>query len=703
MASNFRIIPSSSRNAEASAQTRARTCDLQTVPSSKHGTFAGKVGLKNLGNTCFMNAGLQCLSHLEPLVQHFLSGAYLQEIMDKGDTKIGEVAKAFAELQRLMWEGNSDVLNPRKLRQKLATRNPWMFDGYEQQDVQEFLAFCLDGLHEDLNRVKEKPAPLTEEEAAEEETVCMDHGEEFVATLYWIRHLMHGRSFLVDLLQGQLRSKTECVRCGYESRHFEPFLYLSLPVAKSMVNLTDALDAFLEAELLEGDNGWWCPQCQSKGSAHRKMDLWKLPPVLVVHLKRFEFCSRTFNFRKLNVHLQTPESVDLSPYCNESVQKSGAQYLVSCVANHIGPFGSGHYTATCRMTGSVDRSWYHFDDERVRKLQKNEEPVSERAYVLFLVRTEVNGRDGLPATAIRAPRRQTLAIPENWPHKASSRNSVMAKLLNTGAAATALLTAKDHALAQELQRELEEAETVEAFARQKQEQEDKALAKAVDATKHRPAAESKVDVPLAKNQQEPPRTTTHHQEPPPRTDRHQHNCRQQQQHQLQHPQQQQQRHQFESEHCRNQAGRLQASPLPKPERQQHHHFDVEQCRNQAGRLPADPLPQPGLTRREAEQAQMMRGYPKGQVAQPFNAQTAATATFSANTFRVCPSPSSHLHRHQHGPQRNQSAPGRQATQQQHRVRQPMTTANDLHNPPMWKEGPVTYPPLQSFLDPRHHS
>jgi len=393
----------------------------------------------------------------------------------------------------------------------------------------------------------------------------------------------------------------------------------------------------------------------------------------VVHLKRFEFCSRTLTPRKINVHLQTPEKVDLSPYCNESVQKNGAQYLVSCIANHIGPFGSGHYTATCRMTGSVDRCWYHFDDDRVRRLHKNEEPVSEKAYVLFLVRAEVNGQDGLPAKTIRAPRRQTLAMPENWPHKASSRNSVMAKLLNTGAAAAALLTAKDHALAQELQRELEEAETAEAVARQFQEDDDKALAKTVDAVEHRPAPESTADVPV---------------------DQRQHYCRhQQQQHQLQQQQQQQQQHQhqqhqrqqrhhFESQQRHNQVGGLQAPPLPK-------RVEVDQCRNQAGRLPASPRPQPGLPRRDAEQAQMIRGYPRGQATHPFHAETGVV--FCGNAMRVYPAPSSPMHRHQLGLQRNQSAPSRPATQQrqqQHRVRQPMTAVNDLHNSLVAKERPV---------------
>merc|ERR1719375_65459 len=129
---------------------------------------AGAVGLKNLGNTCFMNAGLQCLSHLEPFAAYFLCGHYEEDInLENALGCRGELARAFAELQRELWRpgavsSGASAHNPCDLHKKLRGFAPHLFEGYEQQDVQEFLAFCLDGLHEDLNRVARRPPPASE-------------------------------------------------------------------------------------------------------------------------------------------------------------------------------------------------------------------------------------------------------------------------------------------------------------------------------------------------------------------------------------------------------------------------------------------------------------------------------------------------------------------------------------------------------------
>merc|ERR1719330_2198165 len=178
--------------------------------------IGGQVGLRNLGNTCFMSAGLQCLCHLEPLTAYFLKGRFEEEVNFTNPLGCkGELAKAFAELQRSLWQQEQNIYDPRALHQKLMEFAPHLFENFEQQDVQEFLAFCLDGLHEDLNRVCKRPAPITDAQLKEDERLGAEHGEEFAATLAWYRHLERDKSFLVDLMQGQLRSSLTCHQCGH--------------------------------------------------------------------------------------------------------------------------------------------------------------------------------------------------------------------------------------------------------------------------------------------------------------------------------------------------------------------------------------------------------------------------------------------------------------------------------------------------------
>lgn len=381
----------------------------------KFGRLAGRVGLENLGNTCFMNAGLQCLSHVEPFAAFFLTGRYKQEVnRDSSLGCKGELADAFADLQRALWQSERPAVSPQGLMRQLAQFRPDLFEGYEQQDVQEFLAFCLDGLHEDLNRISRRPAPLTAEEEENDERLAADQGEEFMAALSWMRYLETGRSFMVDLMQGQLRSSLTCSVCGHRSRRFEPFLYLSLPVSWEMCNVTDALQEYLAEEQLTGDDQWFCERCKRKVDARKKIDLWELPPVLVVHLKRFEFDAASERFRKIGHLLSAPLTLDLSEYCS-SEQAQGARYEVTCVANHKGRFGSGHYTAVC----CVGERFFEFDDAEVRALAPHAEVVGPHAYVLFLVRrSEV---DGCFHAGHRAPllRRQSVASPELWPQRAS--------------------------------------------------------------------------------------------------------------------------------------------------------------------------------------------------------------------------------------------------------------------------------------------
>merc|ERR1711972_345995 len=97
----------------------------------------------------------------------------------------------------------------------------------------------------------------------------------------------------------------------------------------------------------------------------KQIDLFKLPPVLVLHLKRFEFDAKTMQFEKTENRLKMKLSMlDLAEFCS-SQQRDGAVYNVVCVANHLGRYGAGHYTAICRVGGRAPGTWYHFNDDVV--------------------------------------------------------------------------------------------------------------------------------------------------------------------------------------------------------------------------------------------------------------------------------------------------------------------------------------------------
>ncbi|XP_035389949.1 ubiquitin carboxyl-terminal hydrolase 32 isoform X1 [Electrophorus electricus] len=191
--------------------------DRHKVPTER-----GATGLSNLGNTCFMNSSIQCVSNTKPLTDYFISGRHLYELNRTNPIGMrGHMAKCYGDLVQELWSGTQKNIAPLKLRWTIAKYAP-RFNGFQQQDSQELLAFLLDGLHEDLNRVHEKPYVELKDSDGRPDAE--------VATEAWDNHLRRNRSIVVDLFHGQLKSQVKCKTCGHISARFDPFNFLSLPL-----------------------------------------------------------------------------------------------------------------------------------------------------------------------------------------------------------------------------------------------------------------------------------------------------------------------------------------------------------------------------------------------------------------------------------------------------------------------------------------
>ena len=245
----------------------------------------GSVGLHNLGNSCFLNSIVQCLNHTEPLTKYFVSGEYAHEINRKNPLGSGgRVATAYGSLLKDMWSGEYSTMAPRLLKQTVANFAP-QFNNLYQHDSQEFCSFLMDGLHEDLNRVKNKPY------VEELEGFGMEDGKAAVES--WKKHLLRHDSIIVDHCQGMHRSHLTCPLCGRESIKFDVYSSISLPLVqekgRASIPLSDCLGAFTEGEQLDEQNAWYCPSCHKHVCALKMIALWSVPDILILHLKRFTF------------------------------------------------------------------------------------------------------------------------------------------------------------------------------------------------------------------------------------------------------------------------------------------------------------------------------------------------------------------------------------------------------------------------------
>lgn len=300
---------------------------------------------------------------------------------------------------------------------------------------------------------------------------------------------------MVDLFQGQLRSVVTCTSCGHQSTRFDPYMWLTLPLPPSRrapvgclpcgskgaleeegdIELSDCIREFCKEESLSEDNVWTCPNCKEpkcvrgldgrgrvwrwpkacrrstilasplairsvRRGAVKRLSVHKLPPFLIIHLKRYSSARTNARHIKRDDPVRFPATgLDLSDAVS-SPQTVAPVYSLYAVVRHQGSMSYGHYTALVFRNGS----WYECNDDNVRQVAStlvNSLQGSRSAYLLFYARDAPTPADDPPsmgppvvvppasATAEATPEprprrgpgahvaRQSLSWPQEWPFK----------------------------------------------------------------------------------------------------------------------------------------------------------------------------------------------------------------------------------------------------------------------------------------------
>ncbi|KAE8271216.1 hypothetical protein A4X09_0g1106 [Tilletia walkeri] len=396
----YPVMPATGTGAGAGAGS------MPVVRSMVDDKRIGLTGLKNLGNSCYMNATLQCLSATVPLADFFLDGQYKKAINRSNPLGTqGALAEAFAQLIRVMWSELYDFVSPVTFREAITRYAP-AFRGYDQHDCQEFLIFLLDGLHEDLNYVIQKPPAVEMSPAREAELESLP--QQIASAKEWAIYKQRNDSLIVNWFQGQFRNKMTCLTCGKTSTTYNAFMYLSLPLPSgrnySRVSLYDCLDAFVRQEVLEKADAWFCPRCKLPRKATKKLSISRLPAILLIHLKRFSFkgpftdkieTQVTFPLTELDLTRYMPPplngggGVDAGSAPVSMSQQPPYVYDLHGVTHHFGSLNTGHYTASVRNCGQ----WYYCDDSRMMK--SDERQINSNSPYVLWFRRRTHTRAGL--------------------------------------------------------------------------------------------------------------------------------------------------------------------------------------------------------------------------------------------------------------------------------------------------------------------
>lgn len=302
-------------------------------------------GLQNLGNTCFLNSVLQCLTYTEPLAAYLESGKHQNSCRMAGFCALCAIQK---HVSRAL-QATGKILAPKDLVSNLRciSRN---FRNARQEDAHEYMVNLLESMHR----------------------CCLPSGVPSESPSAYEKSLVH------KIFGGRLRSQVQCMQCKFCSDKFDPFLDLSLEILRAD-SLHKALDHFTARELLDGgQRQYQCQQCKQKVKATKRLTIDQAPHVLTIHLKRF---GSHVPGQKIDKKIHYGPTLDLKHFVSDTYGGE-LKYTLYGVLVHAGwSTHSGHYYCFVRTSSG---NWYSLDDNQV--VQVSERKVLEqKAYMLFYV------------------------------------------------------------------------------------------------------------------------------------------------------------------------------------------------------------------------------------------------------------------------------------------------------------------------------
>jgi len=364
--------------------------------------------------TCYMNSIISILQQTPLFTDYIVMGKFTDNLLDNIDAdKINSIKKYkekiyttviyhLYQIMKISLEHDVATITPNSFKKIIGTKND-IWNEYNHQDSQEFFTFLITTLEEEIG-LKKKFIPGKKFN----KNICNFKNKSLLNILTnieaqksWENFIANEYSVLKMIFTGLLYNEIKCNLCTSKNNSFQTFITLPIciPITKNNIQnhftnfkLKDCLDNFILSEQLDKNNKVKCNLCKKKNKCHQKMTLWRAPPILVIHIKRFIMDDYGRMSRKITNNVSYPiRNLDMTPYFSEySPHKENAKYNLFAINIHqelgyVGNINSGHYISIVK--NRYNNKWYVFNDSnKPIKLSYKKDLQQKNAYMLFYQR-----------------------------------------------------------------------------------------------------------------------------------------------------------------------------------------------------------------------------------------------------------------------------------------------------------------------------
>ena len=335
--------------------------NIQYSPFTNGIIFPHKAGLVNVGQSCYMNATIECLSNIERLTEKLLRkyGSY--------DVDKQPLCVSYSSLLCELFHTRGDFIEPRLFKEIIGKLNP-LFEGNHAADAKDLIFFLIETLHKELlpqtNNVNNNNEIdfLQQEKNAQNEGKMLDE---------FLKEYKNNYTIISDLFYGMNRSIMTCNNCHITKYSFQTFNLLIFPLKKvkdykikklggynTNLNL-DLYDAFYceqEPEKLEGENMIYCNNCRQLTPGFHQQQIYGMPQILIIILNRGK------NNQDFNEEFKFDEYLDFSSsnIIVNNKKESYKKFFLCGVITHLGESGAGgHFIAYCRNNNDEHFTCYN--------------------------------------------------------------------------------------------------------------------------------------------------------------------------------------------------------------------------------------------------------------------------------------------------------------------------------------------------------